>query len=160
MDSNTHSTQPPHRPPDRCPEELADLVAVLDRLEAEDPDRLSDPAVTDYVLALRQLVDRLEGQWLRTLAVVDARGAAGAEDGLAVGSTAGWLRTRLRLGAGAAATAVRTARALFRGPLTQTAQALTNGEISIGWTAAPPTWPTWSCCAGPITGRSMKTAGG
>ena len=135
MDSNTYSAQPPGRPPDRYPEELADLVAVLDRLAAEDPARLSDPAVADQALALRQLVDRLEGQWLRTLAVVDARGAAGAEDGLAVGSTAGWLRGRLRLAAGTAATAVRTARALFRGLLTRTAEALTSGEVSVAHAA-------------------------
>ena len=52
------------------------------------------------------------------LAAVDARGAAGAEEGVQAGSTAGWLRARLRLGAGAATSLVRTARALFRGPLT------------------------------------------
>jgi hypothetical protein len=61
-------------------------------------------------------VDRLEGQWLQHLAAVDARGAAGAEQGIQVGSTAAWLRHRLRLSAGAAASAVRTARSLFRGP--------------------------------------------
>ncbi|HKQ02388.1 MAG TPA: DUF222 domain-containing protein, partial [Actinomycetes bacterium] len=48
-----------------------------------------------------------------------------------VGSTAAWLRNRLRLGAGAASSSVRTARALFRGPLTQTAAALTDGAISV-----------------------------
>jgi hypothetical protein len=47
---------------------------------------------------------------------VDARGAAGADQGVQAGSTAGWLRARLRMGAGAAASRVRTARALFRGP--------------------------------------------
>ena len=41
-----------------------------------------------------------------------------------------WLRGRLRLGAGTAASAVRTARALFRGPLAATAEALTGGDIS------------------------------
>jgi hypothetical protein len=44
------------------------------------------------VLALRRLADQLEGAWLRRLAAVDARGAAGAEAGLQAGSTAGWLR--------------------------------------------------------------------
>ena len=48
-------------------------------------------------------LDRLEGQWLGELAAVDARGAAGAEEGVQAGSTAGWLRARLRMGAGAAA---------------------------------------------------------
>ena len=85
----------------------------------------------ERVLVLRRLVDRLEGQWLKELAGVDARGAAGAEQGQQVGSTAAWLRDRLRLGAGAASSAVRTARALFRGPLTATAQALTDGDLSV-----------------------------
>jgi hypothetical protein len=50
------------------------------------------------VLALRGLLERLEGQWLRELAAVDARGAAGAEQGTQAPSTAGWLRGRLRAG--------------------------------------------------------------
>ena len=76
-------------------------------------------------------MDRLEGQWLKELAGVDARGAAGAEAGQQVGSTAAWLRHRLRLSASAASRAVRTARALFRGPLTATAQAVCDGELSV-----------------------------
>jgi hypothetical protein len=51
-------------------------------------------------------------------------------------STASWLRNRLRLSAGAAASAVRTARALFRGPLAQTAQALCGGELSAAHASA------------------------
>jgi hypothetical protein len=46
-------------------------------------------------------------------------------------STASWLRNRLRLGAGAANSSVRTARAVFRGPLTGTARALTDGALSV-----------------------------
>jgi Domain of unknown function (DUF222) len=79
---------------------------------------------------LRRLLDRLEGHWLAELAAVDACGATGAEADVQAGSTAGWLRTRLRMGAGAAHSAVRTARALFRGPLTATAQALTDGDLT------------------------------
>ena len=52
------------------------------------------------------------------------------QQGAQAGSTAGWLRARLRMGAGAASSAVRTARALFRGPLTATGQALTDGELT------------------------------
>ena len=126
MDSNTHSTDPPGRQPGG----LAALRAVVEELAAEDLDGLSDAVRAQRVLELRQLVDRLEGQWLNELAGVDARGAAGAEAGQQVGSTAAWLRNRLRLGAGTAASAVRTARALFRGPLTATAAALTSGELS------------------------------
>ncbi|HEX2157250.1 MAG TPA: DUF222 domain-containing protein, partial [Actinomycetes bacterium] len=131
MDSNTHSTQPPSQPPDAGPDELAVLAGALDRLAAQDLDRLPDPVVAEQVLALRRLVDRLEGQWLKVLAAVDARGAAGAEDGVEVGSTAAWLRSRLRMGAGTAASSVGTARALFRGSLPATGAALTNGELSV-----------------------------
>jgi hypothetical protein len=67
---------------------------------------------------------------------VDARGAAGAEQGTPAASTASWLRGRLHLGASAASSCLRTARALFRGPLTETAQALTAGEISAAHASA------------------------
>jgi Domain of unknown function (DUF222)/HNH endonuclease len=60
-----------------------------------------------------------------------ARGAAGADQGQEAASTAAWLRNRLRMGAGTAAGSVRTARALFCGPLTATAAALTAGTISV-----------------------------
>ena len=60
----------------------------------------------ERVLRLRGLVDRLEGQWLKELAAVDGRGAAGAEADQQIGSTAAWLRGRLRLGAGTASRAV------------------------------------------------------
>jgi hypothetical protein len=112
MDSNTHSTQGPGEGSDR----LAELTAAVEALAAQDLDGLADAVRAERVLALRRLVDRLEGQWLKELAGVDARGAAGAELGQQVESTAGWLRARLRLGAGAAAGSVRTARALFGGP--------------------------------------------
>jgi len=96
MDSNTHSTQPPGRESDW----LAALTVVADGLAAQDLDRLSDGVRAERVLVLRQLVDRLEGQWLKELADLDARGAAGAEADQEVGSTAAWLRNRLHLGQG------------------------------------------------------------
>ncbi|HEV3503906.1 MAG TPA: DUF222 domain-containing protein, partial [Actinomycetes bacterium] len=129
MDSNTYSA-PPSGPPDRQPDGLAALAAEVDALAAQDLDSLPDPIRAERVLQLRRLVDRLEGHWRKELAGVNAHGAAGADHDQQVGSTAGWLRTRLRLSAGAAASAVRTARALFRGPLTDTAAALTTGELS------------------------------
>jgi hypothetical protein len=122
MDSNTHSTS--------RADQLAVLAAAVDELAAQDLDRLGDAALAERVMALRGLMDRLEGHWLRALAAVDGRGAAGAEQGVPAGSTAAWLRARLRMGPGVAAGLVRTARALFRGPLTGTAEALTNGELS------------------------------
>src|ERR687897_1511293 len=128
MDSNTHSTPPAGRHPDGQPDDLAALAAAADRLAAQDLNRLPDAVVAERVLRLRQLLDRLEGLWLKELAGVDALGAAGAEQGQQAGSTAAWLRNRLRLGTGSSA--VRTARALFRGPLTATAQAVCDGELS------------------------------
>jgi Domain of unknown function (DUF222) len=145
MDSNTHSIGAGEEPaveglsaPVRADrptapagaDGLAGLAAAVDGLAAQDLDGLADAVLAERVLGLRRLVDRLEGQWLRTLAAVDGRGAAGADQGVQAPSTAGWLRARLRLGAGAARSWVRTARALYRGPLTQTAQAVTNGELS------------------------------
>ncbi len=100
MDSNTHSTQPPG--PDR-PDGLAALAAVVDGLAAQDLDGLPDTVRAERVLVLRRLVDRLEGQWLKELAAVDARGAAGAEQGPAGGlDRRRGCGDRLRLGAGAA----------------------------------------------------------
>jgi hypothetical protein len=114
MDPNTCSCQRRQRPPDR----LAALAAVVDDLAAQDLDGLPDAALAERVLGLRRLLDRLEGLWLGDLAAVDGRGAAGADQGIQAPSTAGWfwLRGRLRMGAGAASSLVRTARALFAGP--------------------------------------------
>jgi Domain of unknown function (DUF222)/HNH endonuclease len=123
MDSNTYSIAWLDR--------LAALEADVDRLAAHDLDRLADAALIEGVGRLRRLADRVDGQWLAGLAAVDARGAAGAEEGVPAGSTASWLRRRLRLSAGAATSCVRTARALFGGPLTATAAALTEGEVSL-----------------------------
>jgi hypothetical protein len=97
-------------------DQLGSLPAAVDALATEDLDRLTDAALAEDVVALRRWLDRLEGQWLRRLAAVDARGAAGADQGASAPSTVGWLRQRLRLGAGAARETVHTARALFRGP--------------------------------------------
>jgi Domain of unknown function (DUF222)/HNH endonuclease len=140
MDSNTHSASPADRRPVESQDGLAGqtavltglaaVVAELNELAAHNPDRLPDQIRAERVLQLRRLLDRLEGHWLQELAAVDAHGAAGTDHGTQAPSTAGWLRNRLRLGAGAAHSAVRTARALFRGPLPATGQALTDGEIS------------------------------
>jgi hypothetical protein len=117
MDSNTHSNPPPELPePTERSVGLAGLPAARDELAAEDLDQLSDSALAEAILGLRQSLDGLEGQWLRRLAAVDGRGAAGADQGQPAPSTAGGLRNRLRPGAGAATGAVRTARALFGGP--------------------------------------------
>jgi Domain of unknown function (DUF222) len=122
MDSNTSSLP--------VADGLGELAAAVDALAAQDLTRLTDAQAAARVLALRSLLDRLEGQWLRELAAVDGRGAAGAEDSARADATAGWLRSRARLGAADALQRVRVARALHRGPLAGTARALAAGEIS------------------------------
>jgi hypothetical protein len=130
MDSNTHSNRRPASQSTDQPDGLAALAAVVEQLAAQDLTGLADAVRAERVLGLRGLLDRLEGHGLAELAAVDARGAAGADQGLKAPSTASWLRARLRLGAGAAPSSVRTARALCRGPLTHTGQALTDGAIT------------------------------
>jgi hypothetical protein len=129
MHSNTHSITSPGGLA-ALAAELTALAAELTALAAQDPAGLTDGAQVERTLVLRRMVDQMEGHWLQELAVVDARGAAGAEDGVQAASTASWLRSRLRLSAGAATSAVRTARALFRGPLPATGQAVIEGAIS------------------------------
>jgi hypothetical protein len=66
MNSNTHSAG--------SPDGLTALAAVADQLAAEHRAGLPAPVRVDRVLALRQVMDRLEGQWLAELAAVDAAG--------------------------------------------------------------------------------------
>jgi hypothetical protein len=127
MDSNVYSVS--------VPAGLGRLAAVVEELAAQDLAALSAGVAAERVLVLRGLLERLEGQWLRELAGVDGRGAAGAEDGTQADSTAGWLRRRLRAGATQASGWVRMARALFRGPLPGTGQALAAGELSLAHAA-------------------------
>jgi len=87
MDSNTHSVSQSPRLGAGRPDHLASLAVAVDGLAALDLDGLTDAALAEQVLVLRGLVDRLEGHWLRQLAVVDGRGAAGADQGQEVGST-------------------------------------------------------------------------
>jgi hypothetical protein len=143
MDSNTYSApsvagppagwpgDPPADPPVGLPVGPSDaLTAVLERLAAEDLDQLSDSALNQDLGRLQRQLNSLQGQWLRRLAALDARGAAGADQGVDAPSTASWLRSRLRMSAGVAHSTVRAARALFGGPLPQTAAALVAGEVS------------------------------
>jgi hypothetical protein len=76
----------------------------MDDLEAQDFGRLPYAVQVEWVLELRWLLDLLEVQWLKELAAVDARGAAGAEQGQPAASTAAWLRDRLHMDADAATT--------------------------------------------------------
>jgi hypothetical protein len=108
MDSNTHSME--------WSGGLDRLAAAVDELAGEDLASLPDAEAARRVLVLRGLLERLEGVWLRELAGVDGRGAAGADQGTPAESTAGWLRHRTRMGHADAHHRVRVARALHRGP--------------------------------------------
>jgi hypothetical protein len=86
MESNTYSVS--------ASVGLDRLAAVVEELAADDLTRLTDAAAAERVLLLRRLLDRLEGQWLRELAAVDGRGAAGAEQGeQATPPSRGWWRS-------------------------------------------------------------------
>jgi hypothetical protein len=98
MDSNTHSTEQPTSPAAGQAGRLTALAAAVDELAVQDLDGLPDAVLAEEVIWLRWLLDRLEGRWLRGLAAVDGRGAAGADQGEPAASTASWLRRRLRLG--------------------------------------------------------------
>src|SRR6266540_2871286 len=106
------------------------MAAAIGAFTARDPDQLGDALVAAQLVAVRRLAEQLEAGWLRLLAVVDARGAGGAEQGGCAPSTQAWLRAACRLSAAAAGQRVRTARALHRGPLAATARALADGEVS------------------------------
>src|SRR5215216_929425 len=153
MDSTTSSPEATAGPLD----DLATLTAAVDGLAARDLTGLADGVRAERVLVLRRLVDRLEGQWLRELAGVDARGAAGADHGTQAPSTASWLRGRLHLGASTATSAVRTAQALFAGPSPQPPRPCAPAS------SRPPTpacWPTAPTTPRPHHGRGRAGAGG
>src|SRR6266542_1673778 len=120
----------PVGPQGGLPAGLEGLAAAAARLAADDLDQLGDALLAAQVVAVQRLGDQLDADWLRRLAAVDARGAAGAERGASAPSTQGWLRATTRMSPAAAGQRVRTARALHRGPLVATAAALAAGEVS------------------------------
>ena len=106
---------------------------------------LGDGALAERVMALRGLLDRLEGHWLAELADLDARGAAGAEHGVPAASTAAWLRHRLRMGAGTAAGWCAPPAPCTGVPLTGTEpdrRGHLPGPRPESWPPAPTTSPT------------------
>jgi hypothetical protein len=90
MNPNTHSVA--------VPGGLDRLAAVVDELATQDLAQLPDTQAAQRVLVLRRLIERLEGVFLRELAGVDGRGAAGTDQGVPVASTGAWLRARTRMG--------------------------------------------------------------
>jgi hypothetical protein len=116
--------------PGRLAAGLEWLAAAVANLAAVDPDQEADLPLAAGVVALHRLGDQVDAACLRLLAVVDGRGAGGAEQGTSAPSTQAWLRATTRMGTAAAGQRVRTARALHRGPLAKTAHALAHGEVS------------------------------
>src|SRR6266536_2319927 len=116
--------------PQGLPAGLEGLAAAVGEFAADDLDQLGDALLAAQVVAVQRLGDQLDADWLRRLAAVDARGAAGAERGASAPSTQGWLRATTRMSPAAAGQRVRTARALHQGPLVATAAALAAGEVS------------------------------
>jgi hypothetical protein len=108
MEPNTYSNQ--------GPDMLKALAAAVADLDAQDVSGLPYAARAEWLLELRRLLDLLKIEWLRELAVADARGIAGAEQDRPAGSTAAWLVDRLNMDADTAATSVRIARAMFPQP--------------------------------------------
>src|SRR6266540_3527660 len=107
----------PAGPQGGLPAGLERLAAAVGEFAADDLDQLGDALLAAQVVALDRLAGQLDAVRLRLLAVVDARGAGGAEQGGCAPSTQAWLRAACRLSAAAAGQRVRTARALHRGPL-------------------------------------------
>jgi hypothetical protein len=111
MESNMYSTGTPDGRT-----KLAALEAMVDQVLAEDLSRLSKAARADRARELRRVLDLMEDIWLRDLAALDRRGAAGADRGEVWPSTAEWLCARLGVDAATANSWVRTARARYPGP--------------------------------------------
>jgi hypothetical protein len=95
---------------------LARLEAAVDQVVAQDLSGLDEAALADRARELRRLRGRLEDIWLRWLAEVDRRGAAGADRGEVWPSTAEWLSARFGVSSATANSWVRTARARYPGP--------------------------------------------
>lgn len=104
---------------------VSGLLSVVELAAAELAES-ADGALCADVVNLRRVIDALEGQWLRRVEAVDARGAFGVDGGL---STASWLRGFCRLSPGDAGRTVSVARGLRELP--QMGAALCSGAISV-----------------------------
>ena len=116
MNSNRRSCQQRQRPPGSPPEGLAALAADVDDPAAQDLAGLPDAARAERVLVLRRLLDRLEACGRASSPAWMAAGRPGPTRAPRAASTASWLRARLPMGASAASSLVRTARACSPAP--------------------------------------------
>jgi Domain of unknown function (DUF222) len=106
---------------------MSGLGSAIDELAAEDLDCTPTTALADDLVELARLEERLHAEWMRRLAVFDARRGSDDDDVL---STQCWVRRQCRLTPGAARERVSVARRL--GELPATAAAFGAGEIGYG----------------------------
>ncbi|MBC7640583.1 MAG: DUF222 domain-containing protein, partial [Rhodoferax sp.] len=104
---------------------VRDAVAVL---RSEDLHGVDSGSLLTDVVAMRRLADQVEGEWLRRVGEVHARGAAQV---VGAGSTKAFLRGTCLISPSESSRAVDTASAL-RTTCTQTADAVAAGVIGIG----------------------------
>ncbi len=107
------------------------LVAVREAvtgLQSEDLHGVDSGSLLTDVADLRRLADQVEGEWLRRVGEVHARGAA---DVVGAGSTKAFLRGTCLVSPSEASRAVATASAL-RTTCAATAEAVAAGTIGIG----------------------------
>jgi len=96
------------------------LTAAIDEVAEVPVGSSTDAGLGTDLVDIQAAIARLEAQWLRRLAVFDARDGSAADGAL---STAAWLRARCRLAPGAATERVGLARALREAPVTEAALA-------------------------------------
>ncbi|MBC7640124.1 MAG: DUF222 domain-containing protein, partial [Rhodoferax sp.] len=107
------------------------LVAVRDAvavLQSEGLHSVDSASLLTDVAAMRRLVDQVEGEWLRRVGEVHARGAAQV---VGAGSTKAFLRGTCLVSPSEASRAVDTATAL-RTTCAATADAVAAGVIGVG----------------------------
>ena len=104
---------------------MSSLRSALDELQAEDLWAVGGEQLEADLVELERAARVLQAERLRRIAEVDRRGEFRRDGHLSISS---WLASRLRIGVQAAASEVRSARALNEMPLTRSA--LASGEVS------------------------------
>ena len=101
------------------------VLGALVGLAAAEVDGRPTSVLADDLRALQEARNRVDAEFVRRLAVFDARGGAGVEH---AASTQSWLRGECRLSASAAAGHVRVARRVYAGG--SLAGRLADGDVS------------------------------
>jgi len=109
-------------------ESLMLVRQAVDCLQSEDLHGVDSGSLLTDVSSMWRLLDQVQGEWLRRVGEVHARGAAQV---VGAGSTKAFLRGTCLVSPSEASKAVDTATAL-RTTCTQTAEAVAAGQIGIG----------------------------